>query len=265
MKPVSTIKTDNGNASCETPEGTVINININQRSALDGLLDTIRTVRTTKKSATDTQPSSGTTAGERLGLGVSLISLGCISVMLAVILCVVQPSLTIFYYGTYFWIGFPFIVSGALNVVSYRYPIACWKILAFIGLLVSFGVSIAGMVLTVSDIRYFWWDDISSICDKLRYGTNDYYGYRVTRPPRDYYDSDWDMSRCKNGLQSYQKLVYGLIIMSLVMMICGLCISIIGLGCRLKVFCCGRIFEKPVEEKDEPLVSPNPAGQILTI
>ncbi|XP_075034299.1 transmembrane protein 176B-like [Mixophyes fleayi] len=260
MKPLSTIMTEKGNVSCETPEGTVINININQRSVLDCLLDTIRTLMTLKKSATDTKPTSGAAPGARLGLGVCLITLGCISVMLAVIICVVQPSMAMYYAGTHFWVGFPFIVSGALNVVSYRYPKACWGVLAFLGLLASLGVSIGGIVATSDDLNRYWWNDLVSVCDKLRNGPDNYspYGYRVTSPPRDYYGSDWDLTRCKTTLQQYQNLMYGLAIMSILMMIWGLCISIIGLGCRLKALCCGCTSETPVEEKDEPLISPNP-------
>ncbi|XP_063814503.1 uncharacterized protein LOC135054941 [Pseudophryne corroboree] len=123
MVPVSTINTGNGEVSCETPDGTVINININQRSALDSL----RALRIKAKSHTGTKPTRGTAHGASLWLGATLISLGCVCVMLAVILCVVQPYLFIFYTGTHFWVGFPLIVSGVLSVVSYTYPKACWE------------------------------------------------------------------------------------------------------------------------------------------
>ncbi|XP_075071545.1 transmembrane protein 176B-like [Mixophyes fleayi] len=266
MIPVSTIKSDNGNVFCETPDGTVINININQRSVLDGLLDIIRTHRTMKKSATDTKPTSGTAAGARLGLGVSLISLGCINVMLAVILCVARPEIFIVNTGTHFWVGFPLIVSGALNIVACRYPKACWEGLAFISLLLSLGISIGGMVHAINDINLLSWNNMfNNICEDLRQRKDPYYyGYGMTRPPSDYYSSDWEFSRCKMGFQQYEKLLFGLVIMTLLMMIWGLCISIISLGCRLKALCCGCTCEKPVEEEDDPLLLPIP-GEIFTV
>ncbi|XP_063814502.1 transmembrane protein 176A-like [Pseudophryne corroboree] len=265
MVPVSTINTENGKVSCETPDGTVINININQRSALDCLLDTIRALRIKAKSPTQTKPTRGTAHGTSLWLGATLISLGCVCVMLAVILCVVQPSLAIYFTGAHFWVGFPLIVSGALSVVSYRYPKACWEVIAFIGLLASLGVSIAGLVISVDDAGYHY-DVMNSVCDNLRNGRNGYggYDYRATRPPRDY-EYNWDLDRCKQGQRQLQSLLTGLGVMTLLLMIWGICISVIGLGCRLKTLCSGCTCEKPAEEKDDPLLSADPTGEILTV
>ncbi|XP_063814505.1 uncharacterized protein LOC135054943 [Pseudophryne corroboree] len=264
MVPVSTINTENGKVSCETPDGTVINININQRSALDCLLDTIRALRIKAKSPTQTKPTRGTAHGTSLWLGATLISLGCVCVMLAGILSVAQPSLTIFYSGTHFWVGFTLIVSGALSVVSYRYPKVFWDVIAFISHSASLGVSITGMVIAAGDNGRLWFDDMGSVCDNLRYGRNSY-DYRATRPPRDYYGPEYTLERCKMGLQQRQGLLHSLVIMTLLLMTWGICVSVIGLGCRLKALCSGCTCEKLVEEKDDPLLSADPTGEILTV
>ncbi|XP_063814499.1 transmembrane protein 176B [Pseudophryne corroboree] len=257
--PVSILNAENRNISCETPEGAAVHIHINQRSALDCLLDTMRMLKSKRES--DTKPANHTSSAERLGVGISLISLGCISVMLAIILCVVKPWLIIFFKGTHFWVGFPFIICGALNVVSYRCPKRCWEALAFISLLVSLSVSIAGMIFATNDlIQASWKDDYPYLCESLLRGRNRYnYGYVTPRPTIDY--DNWELKRCKMGFKQYQSLLHGLVNMTLIMMVWGICISLIGLGCRLKALCCGCTNEKPVEERDNSLVPKTTTGE----
>ncbi|KAM9327306.1 transmembrane protein 176B-like [Gastrophryne carolinensis] len=273
MGAISTVKTENGKVSCDTSEGTVINININQRSALDCMLDTIKTFRKSKKDGGDKKPTRETSSAIPLGIGVSLISVGFLSVALAVIIAVVRPSLEMFYSGTHFWVGFPFIVSGVLNIVAYRYPKPFWVVVAFISLVNCLCVSITGVVFAVNDInRFRWMNDMASRCDALyKSGRNSDRYYFRTEPPR-YYESynsyTYELNKCKAAMTQYQNMLLGVLIMSLLMMIWGICASAITLGYRLKVvFTACTACEIPEEEdkveKDEPLLSPNPANEVF--
>ncbi|KAG9492336.1 hypothetical protein GDO78_000706 [Eleutherodactylus coqui] len=258
---ISTVKTENGKVSYETPEGTVVHININQRSAFDCLLDTFRFLWDLKKSQ-KTKPARMIGSPANLGFGVAYVSLGLVSVMLAILLCIVQPSLSIFHQGMHFWVGFPFIVSGILNLVAYKFPKACWMALAFVSLVVNVGVSIGGLVITVCDLYQSGWYSAynEDICTELRNQRN-YYG--TAAPPRYYYnDLDYNMRQCKEGLQKYQYLIRGLTIMSLLLLIWGLCLAILSVGSRVKSFCCSCKGEI-TEEKADALITSNLSDDII--
>ncbi|KAM5140989.1 transmembrane protein 176B-like isoform 2-T3 [Mantella aurantiaca] len=272
MVAVSTVKTEEGKVSCETPDGTVINININQRSCMDSIVDAIKNVRMVKKDGQYNQPAkepvSGVHlgAGVHIGAGVSFMSLGFISVMLAIIIDVVRPDLYIRYSGTHYWVGFPCLVAGVLNVVTYKYPKAFWVVISYISLLGCLAVSIAGAVFAGNDLNAnSWrWRDMQYLCDSLRRNQYDYgYGYRTAAPRYDSYNRDYDLERCKNGFQDYQKLLQGLVIMSLLMMIWGICVSALSLIYRTKVFFSACKCEKVEEDKDDDLLSANPVQDII--
>ncbi|CAJ0953940.1 unnamed protein product [Ranitomeya imitator] len=154
---INTVKTENGKVSCETAEGTVVHININQRSSLDCLLDTFRFFRDMRISGEKTMPSSTPACAAPLGFGVAYFSLGVVSVMLAIIFCVVPIDFGIFYSGAHFWVGFSFIVSGILNLVAYKFPKKFWMTAALISIVVNFSVSIGGMVVAVNDAQRLYW------------------------------------------------------------------------------------------------------------
>ncbi|XP_073445926.1 uncharacterized protein [Dendrobates tinctorius] len=257
---ISTVKSENGNVSCETPDGTVVHININQRSTLDCCLDAFRFVYDMKKmqkSGQKAEPSHTSGSAAPLGFGAAYITLGLVSVMLAIIIAIVQPSSVIFYTGTNFWVGFPFIVSGILNLVAYKFPKACWVALVSLSLLMNFSVSIAGMVMAVRDIQYYGWDRVDvGVCENLLKKSDGY--YRSTMPPRNYYgyDTDYNLRRCKTGLQQCQILLDSLKIMTLLLMIGGLCLTILCLGLRVKSCCSSCKLEK-TEEKDDSLMKPD--------
>ncbi|XP_073540445.1 uncharacterized protein [Phyllobates terribilis] len=256
---INTVKTENGNVSCETAEGTVVHININQRSALDCLLDTFRFFRDMRKNGEKTKPSSTPSSPANLGFGVAYISLGLVSVMLAIILCIVRPDFGIFYSGAHFWVGFPFIVSGILNLVAYKFPKTFWMTSAFISMVVNFGVSIAGIVVAANDVQHLHWLGNERVCDNLLNRSNDNYYYRTTPPPR-YYNS-YDLRTCKDGFQKFRLLQSGLIIMTLLMMIWGLCLAILSVGCRVKSCCSSCKLERV--EKDDELLKPDPSDDII--
>ncbi|XP_073444364.1 uncharacterized protein [Dendrobates tinctorius] len=260
---ISTVKTENGKVSCETAEGTVVHININQRSSLDCLLDTFRFFRDMRKSGEKTKPSSTPASAAHLGFGVAYISLGVVSVMLAIIVCLAQIDYGIFYSGAHFWVGFPFIVSGILNLVAYKFPKTFWKTVAFISIVVNLGVSIGGMVVAVSDIPRLNWYRNEQVCDNLLKASNDYY-YRTTQPPRYYnrYESyNYDLRTCKDAFQNLKLLQSCLVYMSLLIMIWGHCLAILYIGCRVKS-CCSSCKVERVEKYDE-LLKPDPSDDII--
>lgn len=259
---LSTVKTENGNVSCETPEGTVVHININQRSALDCLLDTFRYCRDMRKGGQKTEPPR-TGSSAHLGFGVAYMSLGLVSVMLAIILCVVETYLVIRDAGVHFWVGFPFLVSGALNLVAYKYPLKCWAALAFISLLVNFSVSIAGMVLTVGDLqRLHWMGPDLRVCDNLRNGRRGGYDYnRGTDPPRYGWENDYDLEQCRDGIQRYKDFTLCFTVMTLLVMIWGLCLVILHMGLKLKS--CWSSCKLERTEEDDALMKPDPSDDII--
>ncbi|KAM3913189.1 uncharacterized protein RB166_018501 [Leptodactylus fuscus] len=254
---VSTVKTENGNVSCETPDGTVVHININQRSSLDCLLDTFRFFRDLKKNGEKTaKPSRMSGPAAQLGFGASFASLGLVFVMLAIITSVVQPSLTIFYCGLHYWVGLPFLVSGALNLAAYKFTKKCWMVLSFISLFVSLGVSIAGIILTSSDMNHYYWIVNERICDNLRDNGGYYYG---GQPTRNYYGYDYELSNCREAIQKYKSLVIGLLFMTLLLSIWGLLLSIFNVGFRLNSYCQA----KKTEVDEECLLKPDPSDDII--
>ncbi|XP_069837199.1 transmembrane protein 176B-like [Dendropsophus ebraccatus] len=264
MTATSTVKTKDGNVSCETAEGTVVHININQRSAFDCLLDTFKLFRQMKKSGPKTETSRVTGPAAYLGFGVAYISLGLVSVMLAIIIQVVQPRWTIFYLGLHFWVGFPFLVSGALNLLSFKYPNKVWRIFAFIFLLGNLGVSIAGLVFTAADVdRLRWWSDSEDVCNNLRNGRRNYWDPTPAPRYQDDYQYDYNLDICKSELQSAKNLQAGLIIMTLLLMIWALCLSLFNVGCRLRSCCRSCTLPRTEEEDDAPVVKPNLSDDII--
>lgn len=260
---ISNVKTENGKVSYETPEGTVVHININQRSAFDCLLDTFKFIRDMKKPGQKPKSPHPTGSAGYLGFGVAYVSLGLVSIMLAIIIAVVRPQLSIFYTQVHFWVGFPFLISGILNIVAYKLPKRCWMVLAFISLLVNFSVSIAAMVFAVSDIQYsFWYLDRQDVCSNLLQSGRGSYD-RATMYPRYYNsDNDYNLERCRDSMRSYKMVMQGLVLMTLLMMIWGLCLAIFSVGYRLKSFCCSCNLQR-MEEKDDSLIKSNPVDGII--
>ncbi|XP_071986832.1 transmembrane protein 176B [Engystomops pustulosus] len=257
---VNTVKSENGKVSCETAEGTVVHININQRSVLDCLLDTLRFFQDVKKSGGNTSPSPSSSSARNLGFGAAYMSLGFFSAMLAVLINVVQVGMIICYSSLHFWVGFPFLVSGALHLVAYKYPKTFWKVLVFISVLLNLSVSIAGIVLTADDLQWYDWNHDNQICDKLRYGRNDYYG--PTRSSGFYYESDYDLTSCRDQIQRYQSLKTGLKIVTLLIVVWGLCLSILSLGFGVKSCCSSCKIEKN-DKEDDALIKPELCDDII--
>ncbi|XP_069837193.1 transmembrane protein 176B-like [Dendropsophus ebraccatus] len=265
MTATSTVKTKDGNVSCETPEGTAVHININQRSAFDCLLDTFKVLQDMKKSGPKIEPSRLSGPGSHLGFGVAYIPLGLIFVILAIIINVVHPDWKVFYSGVYFWVGFPFLVSGALNLLAFKHPNKILMAFAFISLVVNFGVSIAGVVISSNDVDSLKWRsfDGDNICTSIGKSQRNYWD--STRAPiyQNNYEYDYNLDRCKDGFRRFENLQTGFIILNLLLMIWALCLSILSVGCRLRS--CFRSCTLPrIEEEDTtPLIKPVLADNII--
>ncbi|CAI9548066.1 unnamed protein product [Staurois parvus] len=260
MVAINTVKIEDGTVSCETPEGTVKNININQRPCMESRLDAIKNVRIVRKDEQCNQPARTSPSGVYLGGGVSLMSLGVFSLMLHIIFIAIPVDLNISYAGIHFWVGFPFFVAGVMHVVAYKYPDALLRLISLISLLACMAVSIAGMVFVVTEVSSGG-NNMEYLCDNL--GQRQNRDYNQTTPLRyynRYYDRDYDLKRCKRGFQQYRNMRFAMVVMSLVMMIWGLCASTITLGYRLMV-----IFRahRRKKEKADPLLSPNPTQDII--
>ncbi|CAN2390508.1 hypothetical protein PRIEUP_LOCUS545, partial [Pristimantis euphronides] len=159
--------------------------------------------------------------------------------MLAIIIDVVRPHMTIFYNQIHWWVGFPFLVSGILNVVAYKFPKKCWLVPALISLLVNFGVSVAGMGLTVYDIQHlFGIGPDEEICSNLRRAR-----YAVTTEFPRYNDNYYYLERCKTEFRRYKALQQCLPILTLLIIIWGLCLAILSVGFGVKSFLCSRKLE----------------------
>ncbi|XP_069608777.1 transmembrane protein 176B [Ranitomeya imitator] len=261
---INTVKTENGKVSCETAEGTVVHININQQSSLDCLLDTFRFFRDMRISGEKTMPSSTPACAAPLGFGVAYFSLGVVSVMLAIIFCVVPIDFGIFYSGAHFWVGFSFIVSGILNLVAYKFPKKFWMTAALISIVVNFSVSIGGMVVAVNDAQRLYWFGNEQVCDDLLEASIKY--YNRTPPPRYYngYNSyNYDLSTCKDTIQRSNLLQSCLIYMSLLIMIWGVCLAILYMACKVKSKSCCRSCKLERAEKDDELLKPHPSDDII--
>lgn len=264
MSAASTVNTEDGKVICKTPEGKVIDININKQSCLDGLLESIKIFGVVKNIGDDKKPDRQTGSAVLLGAGASFISLGCFVVVLAVIFAVAKPNLYFWTYGTFFWVGFPFIGCGVLNVVAYRYPKAFWEVLAFISMLVSLAVSIAATFLISNDNG--WTINLVHLCENVSQSRYPHYydQFFYGNAPRYYQLSEWEMESCKRGFHQAQNLLFGLDVMSLLMMIWGLCLSSIILGYRLEVVLAACKCENMIrrEDRNESSLIPSPTEEI---
>ncbi|XP_053548356.1 uncharacterized protein LOC128640063 [Bombina bombina] len=250
------VKDPEGNVSYETSDGTVVNIHINQRSFLDALFDAIRTLR---KSIKGQKPTSQSTHGAQRGLGASQITLGCICVSIAIILCF-GPDLQIHIKGMLFWVGFPFIISGALSVLADHRRIFVVNLFSGISHIVSIGVAVAGLVILASDFKRFpWYRSSQNFCDS----SEGYYGWRYETSARPYLQ--YRKKECEKVFNAFMRFFGGGQILILLLVIWGLCISLFSLGFRLKIFCCKHTSNtETVKENDESLMkSPHKEPEMI--
>ncbi|KAM3913310.1 uncharacterized protein RB166_018628 [Leptodactylus fuscus] len=226
---IITVRNEDGKMSCKTPEGTVVHINIIQPSALDCLQNTFCISQDNKKSG---QRTSASTESGSAGFGAAYLSLGLVTILLGVIISLLQPEFYIYASGLHFWVGSTFLVSGALNLVASKSPKIWWIVLAFISLLISFAVSVVGVVITANDFENLDRFVDEQICDKVRNGGG--YYYTATEAPRYDYGIDTVLSICKDAIQNYKTLAATLMYGTLLTMIWGLLLSIFSAGSRLK-------------------------------
>ncbi|XP_063814507.1 uncharacterized protein LOC135054944 isoform X2 [Pseudophryne corroboree] len=207
LKMVSnTVVKNNVKVSCEIPERKVININISQHSFLVDLIETIRTRREPCNASTS---ASVTPPVAPVAFATFQFTFGCICTMLAINVLTIQLPLTIYYSNTLFWVGIPFILSGTLDVVAYRWPRTFWVALSFISHLLTFSATIPGIVFIDKSMR-----DLPGIykCDLQDYDTN----------------VKWE--ECQNEFRQYQAILSGLMVMLKCLVFFGLITSIISIS-----------------------------------
>ncbi|XP_078533920.1 transmembrane protein 176A-like isoform X2 [Lissotriton helveticus] len=238
---------------------TVITINLNQPSGLYSLVEMVKS-QWKGKTASPAVPK-----GEQKVLGAVLIMIGLVCVSMGVLVCF--PVRTSMYWsGSCFWTGIPFIVTGAVAVLSERRPSCFSRTAAMFLHLVSFGVAIGGIVMVSGDLSPYEWSrrwswDLDNLC-KTRRDDGYYRRYYETTTPEPY---DPRVEECKNVFYNLLAVLNGVKVVVLVFTCLALCISLYSLGSGIKRLCCTRALKKEVKEEhpapgpdSEPLLAAQP-------
>ncbi|XP_069089098.1 transmembrane protein 176B-like [Pleurodeles waltl] len=243
----SVIRVNGVEVDADTSKPAVINININQPSGLYSLVEMVKSQWKGQKTGQAT--SSVVSKGEQKVLGAVLIMLGLVCVSFGVLLCFLRET-SMYWSGSCFWTGFPFIVTGAVAVLSERRPNCLWGTAAYLLHLASLGVAIGGLVMVSGDLSPYKWStgwpfEPNELCKSQR---NDgyYRGYYGTTTPEPY---DYRVQECTNALNRLLNMFNGVKVMVLVATCLALCISLYSLGSGIKRLCftCA-----PNTEEEEP-------------
>ncbi|XP_069485010.1 transmembrane protein 176B-like isoform X2 [Ambystoma mexicanum] len=231
---------------------TIININFNQPSAVHSLLDSAKSVWASKGKS-----STVIIKGKQNVVGAMQIIIGLLCVSHAVILSFVREG-GMYWAGSGFWTGFPFILTGAVAIHSERRASCFWRSSALLLHLVSLGVAIGGMVIISGDLNpYMWsyWGEGADLCKPQR---NYYYRqFYETTTPEPY---DWRVERCKASFNNLLNMFNGMKIVVLMYTSLALILSLYSLGYGIKtLFCASGPEEEEATSKDEePLLTAQP-------
>ncbi|XP_029430701.1 transmembrane protein 176B-like [Rhinatrema bivittatum] len=266
----SLVRVNGAEVATDARDRTVINITINQGSSLAYLMESVKSlgksigplgsqVKPGNVALTDEQKMPGNVfKGKQKMLGVAQMVLGLVVLAFGILFCT-GPFNDLYWSGVLFWTGAPFILSGAVSVLSERRPTRCWLLLAPWMNLVSFAVSIAGIVFLAMDLGWkshgeFWYKEL---CEDRRSSP------RMNDPtPRyDFWDEDkWRLNNCKQELRQLNNLAVGVDIILMVMMILVLCITCFSVIYAWKTLCCNKSSQQTddiqVHEDSEPFLSP---------
>lgn len=254
--------TEDGKVSCKTAEGSVININISQRTFWDSLNDRLDSMRKIRREAPAT--SIGKATALPVVLGVSQFPLGVMC--LAVGLITINSnggSLPVFFTGAPFWMGISLMLAGLSEVVAYIKNHGFLVFLSFICQLLIFCVSVAGLTL-IEDGRFYWHSYVETkSCESLlnsaqpsRYQSDDLpnnsYGQYIQ-------DTNWNLNQCQQTVNLFMNLSYGVLVMLLIIGSWGVISSTITIIYRLNSLCGSCCPDKVlVEEDKEPLEKTHP-------
>lgn len=239
---------------------TVINIHINQPSGFASLVESAKKAWKEKSpSAQDAgKAPASSVRGEEKVLGAVQIMIGLLCISIAVMICFVQEGI-IFFTGSGFWTGVPFILAGAVSIIAEKRGSVCWRSSALLMNLASLAVAIAGIVMVVQDFTWYPWYRWSPYYLCGREGDGYYAGsYHPTQGP-----TDWRKEECMTVLYKLMYVFNGMRIMLLVATSLALCIALWALGYGCKNLCCIMASQQEedvvvVGNDKEPLLASHP-------
>nr|XP_033776997.1 transmembrane protein 176B [Geotrypetes seraphini] len=253
MSSSSVVRVNGTDVGTDAPDRTVINITINQGSSLACLMDSMKSLGQGIGSvgAKTPIPKITVSKGEQKTLGAVQIIAGVILVAFGIDLYF-GPYSALTWNGVLFWTGVPFILSGVVSVLSERRPSCCWLFLSPWMNLLSFAVSIAGIVFLANNLT--WWFN-SELCERRR----SYYSNEPTAGYEGYDPDSWKVDDCKNMMARSVNYGTGANIILLLLMILVLCITFFSVGYGWKVLCCGKSSQQDesveANENAEPLLA----------
>ncbi|XP_060103870.1 transmembrane protein 176A-like [Heteronotia binoei] len=233
----SLVKVNGTEVSVEDSGKSVMNITICQESSLSYLVKAVTATgrkrlgqmapapRTPDPSAPTPLPSRAPCSGEQKVLGGAQILLGVMCLGLGGVLCPFNDYLPVRRFGTPFWMGSLFVVSGSLCVLSERRGGRCWVHLATFFSLASTMAGCVGLALGVLDLPYlqntpFW---MNEVCGKQG-------GYVGWRPS--------PAQRCRDTVLSLLNVVSGVQILLLISSVAALGMAAFCFGYGLRILCC---------------------------
>ncbi|XP_078506832.1 transmembrane protein 176B-like isoform X2 [Lissotriton helveticus] len=207
---------------------TVINININQPSGLATLLKAVKAAWQGQKTLSQDAGKTPATSvrGEQKVLGAVQIMIGLLCVFSAVVSCFIQNG-PVFYTGSGFWTGVPFILAGAVSIIAEKRGSPCWMSAAWLMNLASLAVAIAGIVMIANDFRsarYLW--SPSYFCD----------GYDGSE--------DQTMDECAAAFSKLSSVLAGVRILLLVVTLLAICIALWSMSYGCKTHCCNLVSQQ---------------------
>ncbi|XP_077310768.1 uncharacterized protein LOC143930367 isoform X2 [Lithobates pipiens] len=237
---VNVVTTVDGKASCKTAEGSVININISQRTFWDSLNDRLDNTRKIRSEAPPTSFVKATALP--VVLGVSQFPLGVICLAVSLFTTTSYgKSLYVFSNGVTLWMGIPVFLS-------------------FICQLLIFCVSVSGLAFTENERLYgFSYDIEKKPCESLLNSVESS-RYQSGGLPKNSYGqynqdtSNWNLNECQETVNLFMNLSYGVLVMLLVIGSWGAISSTITVIYRLKRLCGSCCSDKELAKEDtEPL------------
>ncbi|KAJ1168634.1 hypothetical protein NDU88_000552 [Pleurodeles waltl] len=253
----SILRVNGVKVTSEASKPTVINININQPSAVASILESAKTAWKGWKSIPQDAGKAPATSvrGEQKVLGAVQIMSGLVCISVAVMFCLVQES-AMFYTGSGFWTGVPFILAGAVSIIAEKRASPCWLYAAWLMNLASLAVAIAGILIVANDFMPFPWHQWSPFyfCNRE---SNVYSGYYApTRP----WSRDWRTEQCMDVFYKFMYVLTGMSVMLLVATSLALCIALWSLGYSCKTLC----YKLASQQEEDVVADAYDKTQVLT-
>ncbi|KAJ1168647.1 hypothetical protein NDU88_000565 [Pleurodeles waltl] len=239
----SFVRVNGVGVATDSSKPTVLNINVNRPSGLSILLDI---VKSQWKGCTT---PSRTYIGEQKVLGAVMIMIGLVCVSIGVLISFLQIG-NMYWSSCCYWTGVPFIVTGAVAVLSERRPNCLWCTAAFLLHLASLGVAIAGLVFVSGDLRPDSWMnrwplDPEVLCKPPYYDYRRYGEFPAPEP------DDYRAIKCNAEVKKFLNILRGVQVIVLVSTCLALCISLYSLVSGIKGLCCTCARQ---QEEEEPTV-----------